>query len=357
MGNLPGQCGCQVVCDAPEGVAAGPWLRTARRKATAMPLTLEQYATYLDSRRDLHWPAPPQIEPPSARPHLVLLPGIRAVLWNVYGTLLAVPGGELYFEHPNEFVMDTALDKTIQEFKMWGAMTRKPGQPADYLRRVYLDLLAEQRLVPGKTEKYPEVLAERLWEGFLKKLLQKDYKFDAGFYGSLNEFSKKIAYFFHASLQGTACFPKAATALNWVKRCGLKQGLLADGQVFSVLQLHRGLRQQVSGTRVDDLLDPGLQALSCDVRGRKPSERLFRHALQALSERGIAAEQVLHVGSRLAQDVAAAKRAGMRTALFAGDRAALQMSPEDLKRGLKDPAHRPDVLLTELDQITEVVRR
>jgi hypothetical protein len=72
-----------------------------------MPLTLEQYATYLDTRRDLHWPAPPQIDPPPARPHLVPLPGLRAVLWNVYGTLLAVPGGELYFEHPNQFIMDT----------------------------------------------------------------------------------------------------------------------------------------------------------------------------------------------------------------------------------------------------------
>src|SRR5262245_16037273 len=106
-----------------------------------MALSLEQYATYLDTR-GLPWPAPPEIERPKARPHLVRLPGVRAVLWNVYGTLLAIPGGELYFEHPQKFVMDVALDKTIQEFKMWGSMTRKPGNPADYLGRVYNDLLA-----------------------------------------------------------------------------------------------------------------------------------------------------------------------------------------------------------------------
>src|SRR4051794_40047305 len=98
----------------------------------SMALTLEQYAPYLDNRH-LSWPATPPPEPPKARPHLVRLQGLRAVLWNVYGTLLALPGGELYFEHPQQFVMEVALDKTIQEFKMWGAMTRKPGQPADYL--------------------------------------------------------------------------------------------------------------------------------------------------------------------------------------------------------------------------------
>src|SRR4051812_33639056 len=101
-----------------------------------MPLTLEQYASYLDTRRDLSWPAPPTVERPKARPHLTRLPQVRAVLWNVYGTLLAIPGGELTFEHPTPFVMNVALDKTIQEFKMWASMSRKPGQPADYMASI-----------------------------------------------------------------------------------------------------------------------------------------------------------------------------------------------------------------------------
>ena len=67
-------------------------------------------------------------------------------------------------------------------------------------------VLAEQCVSTGG-EKYPEVSAERVWEALIKKLLQKDYKFDAGFYGALNEFSRKVAYFFHASLQGTGCPP------------------------------------------------------------------------------------------------------------------------------------------------------
>src|SRR5438270_4069182 len=98
-----------------------------------MALTLEQYANYLDTR-DLPWPAPPDVERTKARPHLVPLRGVRAVTWGVYGTLLAVTGGELYFEHPKQFIMDMALDKTIQEFKMWASMTRVPGQPVEYLR-------------------------------------------------------------------------------------------------------------------------------------------------------------------------------------------------------------------------------
>src|SRR3954454_20523271 len=214
-----------------------------------MPLTLEQYAAYLDTR-DLPWPAAPAVDRPKARPHLVRLPQVRAVLWNVYGTLLTISGGGLYFEHPQTFIMDVALEKTIQEFKMWGSMSRKPGQPSEYLKQIYAQLLAEQRTVPGGGEKHPEVASERLWEAVIKKLLQKDYKFDAGFFGSLNEFSRKVAYFFHASLQGTACLPGAAQALRHVKDSGLAQGLLGDGQCFTPIQLARGLKAQYKGVDV-----------------------------------------------------------------------------------------------------------
>src|SRR5579872_6335695 len=138
-----------------------------------MALTLEQYATYLDTR-ELSWPAPPAVKPAKAIPHLKQLPDVRVVLWNVYGTLLNIAGGELYFEHPQPLIMNVALDKTLQEFKMWGSMSRKPGQPADYLRHIYQQVLLEQKMATTASEKYPEASSEKVWESIIKKLFQKD---------------------------------------------------------------------------------------------------------------------------------------------------------------------------------------
>jgi FMN phosphatase YigB (HAD superfamily) len=315
-----------------------------------MPLTLEQYAAYLDTR-DLSWPAPLPVTTPSARPHLRRLPGIRLVTWNLYGTLLAIGDGELHFEHPNTFIMELALDKTLQEFKMWGSMTRKPGQPFEYLRQLYTKALDEQRLAPSHKEKHPELSAERVWENIIKKLLQKDYQFDAGFFGSLNEYSKKVAYFFHANLQGTACYPGAAEALRHVRRCGLHQGLLANAQCFSLVQLQRGLTRQDGAANLDDLFEADLRVLSCDLGVRKPSERLYKNLLEAAAAHGIQPHQVLHIGSRIAWDVRPARKLGMRTALFAGDAASLQAS----KTELKVAANRPDRLMTELGQLQEII--
>jgi FMN phosphatase YigB (HAD superfamily) len=316
-----------------------------------MPLTLEQYAAHLDTRRDLSWPAAPEIDRPKAKPHLIKLPHVRAVLWNVYGTLLSIAGGELVYEHPQAFVMGMSLEKTIQEFKMWAAMSRKPGQPADYLIHIYTQELTKLRMASGGGEKFPEISAERVWDAIVKKLLQKEYKFDATFFGSLNDFSRKIAYFFHASLQGTACYPGAAEAMQQVAAAGLTQGLLGDAQSFTLVQLQRGLTEQDAEAKLDALLSDGPRALSYEIKGRKPSERLFRHALDALHAKGLEPSQVLHVGSRIVQDIAPARRLGMRTALFAGDKASLQATPEQLK----DAANRPDVMLTELNQIAELI--
>ncbi len=315
-----------------------------------MPMTLEQYTNHLDTR-DLVWPVPPPLERAKARPHLKAMPQVRVVTWNLYGTLLRIFGGQVLFEHPQKFVMDIALDKTVQEFKMWGAMSRKPGQPAEYMGQIYKRVLTDLQLAPSPGEKYPEIAAERIWEAILKKLQQKDYKYDAAFYGPMPDYCRKIAYFFHASLQGTACQDGAAAALEHVHHAGLKQAILADAQCFSFVQLKRGLSQQHCGVGADQLFTLPWCALSNEVGGRKPSERLFKHSLSQLQAQGIAPAQVLHVGARLLVDLVPAKKLGMRTALFAGDKESLQATVDQLK----DPATRPDVLLTELGQIAEIV--
>src|SRR5262245_41802271 len=117
-----------------------------------MPMTLEQYADFLDTR-DLVWPSPPAAKAANAKPHLSPRPMVRAVTWTLYGTLLNIYHGQLLFEHPDKFVMEIALDKTVQEFKMWGSMSRKPGQPAEYMGEIYRRVLEDLRMAPSKGEK------------------------------------------------------------------------------------------------------------------------------------------------------------------------------------------------------------
>lgn len=319
-----------------------------------MPQSLQQYADSLETRSDLNWPVAPDVAPPKAKPHLKRLPGVKAILWDVYGTLLNIFSGDLLFVHPNDFIMNLALDKTITEFKMWKSMTRKPGAPAEYMRVIYTNILDELKLLPAPaaTEKHPEILAEKIWEQVVRKLMQNEYTYAQGQYGPVEEYARKIAYFFHISMQGTACYAGAYATLRELREKFSHQGIVADGQCFTPVQLQRGLRDQAAGVKLDDLFDPQLCNYSFQVRGRKPSERMFKPVLATLRDRGIEPEEVLLVGNCVDTDIAPARRLGLRTALFAGDKESLRATPEQLKQ----PTHRPDLMLTELPQLLEVFR-
>jgi hypothetical protein len=315
-----------------------------------MPLSLEQYVCeYLDTR-GLPWPARPKIEPVKAKPSLQPLP-VKAVMWNVYGTLLAIPTGELQYEAQIDFITDAALDKTIQEFKMWGSMSRKPGAPAAYMKELFKKAYDQLRLAGAGREKHPELLCERIWENIVGKLMGNEYKYDGAMYGPLSEFVKKIAYFYHASIQGTGCYDGAAETLEIVASRGIKQGLIADAQCFTMAQLTRGLKSQNENADVSRWIPGSLRVLSFDHKAKKQSETLWQAAIKALAAQGISPQETLHIGSSIARDIAPAKKLGFRTALFAGDKGSLQATADQLK----DTALRPDAMLTELAQVADLI--
>lgn len=315
-----------------------------------MPLTLEQYATEHLPKLGLPWPSPPAPQLVKAKPHLQRLP-VKLVLWNVYGTLLNIPGGELWFEDTRDGLLNAmhpALSKTLQAFKFWPAMSRKPGDPADQLKDMYLRVLTQLRMA-GSAEKYPEVASERIWDEVVKKL--RDYQIEAAVYGSPAEFLRKLAYFFHASLQGCGAYPGACEAIRAVEGSGLAQGLLGDGQTFTTVQLAKAMKTDDPGFEVARYLPANLVVLSAERKARKPSDTLIKAAVEAAAARNVRPGEILHVGSNILRDLAPAKKHGMKTALFAGDKNSLTATADQLK----DPSTKPDVLLTELPQIADVV--
>ncbi|HEY2909459.1 MAG TPA: HAD hydrolase-like protein, partial [Gemmataceae bacterium] len=193
------------------------------------------------------------------------------------------------------------------------------------------------------------VAVERAWDDVLKKL--RDYNFDVVTYGSMNELAKKMAYFYQASIQGAGAYPGAAEIVRALANGNKPQGLLADGQCFTFGQLQRCLRQQDADLDVNAALPASLRIISVERKAKKPSDTIFKAAIQALGERGIRAGETLHVGSSLPRDIGPAKKHGFRTALFAGDKNSLAATAEQLK----DPAFRPDVMITELNQVLEVM--
>ena len=317
-----------------------------------MSKTLSEYADWLSQRDDLIWPvAPPRVEA-KALPSIKPLPGIRAVTWNVYGTLLRITDGDLLFLPQQELRMQVALEKTLKEFNMWQSMSRKPGAPWEYMLSQYKDVFEEMQLtVPAKKGDAGQVSSTKLWRKLISRLEQKEYQYDEDFYGDADDYAEKVAFFFHSCLQGVAAMEKGAAVVKAVADAGLAQGLLADGQSFSLVQLLRAFQATTKLPPLSRLFTPGCVVLSHDLGVRKPSRTLFATAAEAFGQIGLTPSEVLYVSNRLRDDLTVAKQVGFRTALFAGDKNTVQAAADDLmQREL-----RPDRLLTELTQIRNLL--
>lgn len=318
-----------------------------------MGLSLAAYIDELHERSDLIWPQAPQLEPLKVTPAIKPLPGIKAVLWGIYGTLLEIDGGTLLHAHPQEIRMQIALEKTIKEFNMWYSMTRRQGQPWEGMLIMYTRLREDMELVGSKRKgDYPELDSARLWRKILDKLLQKEFEYDEDKYGDLDEFAAKIAYFFHASLQGVRAASDAVEMMTQLTLNGFRQGLFTNGQVFTMPQFLHALRHQGSFSSPAELFALDLSLISVQLKLRKPSLTLYETLRENFEAHGIKPSEVLYVSHLLRDDLSVAKKYGFRTALYAADRKSCNVTAVDVR----DPDLKPDRLLSEIKQIRDILQ-
>lgn len=316
-----------------------------------MPKTLQEYAEWLFDQPQRMWPQPPEPVPVKATPFFAPLPDVRAVIWTLYGTLLSVTDGRLLVSHPQELRMHVALEKTIEEFNLWQSMYRKPGPPWQQLLAQFNRMIDDSRLagttVPGEEN---EINLVTIWRMILERL-KSDYTWEREFYGNLEQYAEKVAFFYHSCLQGVAAYPNALKAMDAVADAGLVQGLACDAQPFSIVHLVRALSKQGDPPSLAELLNRDCLSVSFRLGVKQPSATLMRNAMRQLEKHDISPDHVLFVGSRIHDEIAPAKQAGFWTALFAGDKNSLQASAADMQ----DPALRPDRILTNLGQIRQIV--
>jgi FMN phosphatase YigB (HAD superfamily) len=230
-------------------------------------------------------------------------------------------------------------------------MYRKPGPPWQSMIGIYRSTIERQAMQASAKGNVTEVNLVDTWRALIGKLFEKEYTYDEGQYGDLDEFSEKVAFFFHSCLQATEARAGAAEAMSDLSAAGITQGLLSDGQSFTLIQTLKAVATQGDLPPLYELFRPQTIVVSADVGVKKPSKMLFAEAVQQLRSIGIPAAETLHISCRLSTDLVPAKAAGMKTALVVAEKSGLEVSSDVLK----DPATRPDRLLTELSQLRGIV--
>lgn len=281
---------------------------------------------------------PLETETPS---RLTPIPGIKAVLFDVYGTMLISESGEV---GTAEAKKAGVLFGEALEMAGWELQTRAAGNEAAAL---YAEAIRsshqESRLKRGV--KHPEVDIAAIWRAILLTGLNRGY-----WRGKLNEESLfRTATAYEALSNRIAPMPGLTETLALLQGRGLILGIVSNAQFYTPLFL-----EYLLGMRLPQVgFDPELLFFSYKKGESKPGTAMYEGAAEVLARKyGTAPAEALLVGNDMLNDIWAAAEVGFRTALFAGDSRSLRLRSGD-SRCL---SLSPDAVLAGLDQLTTLIQ-
>lgn len=271
---------------------------------------------------------PLEPKPVALEPRLKPLAGIRAVLFDIYGTLFISAAGDIGVATlgDSDQAMARALESLgLPPFGRAGSVKQAIEQMHVILRIRGIDC--------------PEVDIVRIWWQVLAQSLP---------YVPVSEAQvRQLALEYELRNNPVWPMPGAASVLVSLKGRGLRLGLVSNAQFYTPLMF-----PAFFGKSLTDLgFDPDFCLFSYQAGEAKPCRRLFELARNALAKKGVEARQVLYVGNDMLNDIWPAQQVGMRTALFAGDARSLRLRETDSRcRGLE-----PDLIIKRLGDILAVL--
>ena len=261
--------------------------------------------------------------PTVAAPRLERLEDIRAVLFDVYGTLIVSGSGDVG--------LTSKSDRWAAANEAAAAVGVEPPKDPRALGDALLAAIEEEHLrLRADRVDFPEVRIEELWTRIVP---------DAD--------PRRLAVEYEMRVNPVWPMPGLVETLDTLHGRGVRLGIVSNAQFFTPL-----LFGPLTGRPFGEFgFEPDLCVWSYEHRVAKPGTDLYERAAESVAKFGVTPAQTLYVGNDMRNDVWPASRVGFRTALFAGDARSLRLREDDPDvTGV-----RPDVVLTDLRQVLEVI--
>ncbi len=272
---------------------------------------------------------PLQPIPTALKPEGQLKKPVRAVLFDIYGTLFVSGSGDISIAEENI----SAEEEKTKELNILLNKYRLNRNGKEIISLYFSKIKGIHSELRKRGIDYPEVRIERVWKDILHF---KDIT-------TAREFSIE----FEAAVNPVWPMPYLLEMIRSLIKRGARLGIISNAQFFTPLIFevffHRGPEELG--------FEKELSFYSFEYQCAKPSVILFRRAAEVLDEMGIAPSNVVYVGNDMLNDIMPSKHVGFQTALFAGDKRSLRLRREDPRcNGIS-----PDLLFTHLTDLPEFI--
>jgi len=277
---------------------------------------------------------PMQVRETGLSPGIEPLEGVRAVLFDVYGTLLMSGSGEV----------GTALESS-SEAAMFAALAAAGCAPRENAGRRGVELMqhdirAAHERMKAEGVDFPEINILETWEEILRSLKRENFVAADSDGVDL----ERLAVEYECRANPVWPMPGFPQVLSELMHKGMRLGIVSNAQFYTPLMI-----EALAGKSVEQLgFQRDLTVYSYSIRRAKPSSELFQRVLKPFRGNcSITPAETLYVGNDMLNDIQTAARNGCRTALFAGDARSLRL------RDQNPPAlnPQPDLIITSLMQL------
>ncbi len=278
--------------------------------------------------------------PTGEKPRLQPLSDVRAVLFDLYGTLFVSGSGEVGTTRQTD--SQAAIDAAAH------AMNICPGQTLDGAAEL---MQARIRAVHAEISRhhgidFPEVQIFEIWSDVFAELARRSVLPETVDPATIDYRQLAIEY----EVRANPCWPmpRLEECLAELRGRGLLLGIVSNAQFYTPL-----LFPALLGRTAEECgFDRDLQFYSHQHGFAKPGIPLFALAARELARRDIAPRQTLYVGNDMLNDIAPASRLDFRTVLFAGDARSLRLRQDDPRAA----GTTATLVVTDLAQLTECTK-
>lgn len=274
-------------------------------------------------------------------PSLPPLADIRAVVFDIYGTLVISGSGEV--GTADRSPRSEALAQALESLEI--EIDESPDAAVERLHRIIFE---QQQVARTRGVEYPEVDIFRVWKQWLDETTPHWKVDNNGLSHTQKMLHIRLAEEFEARANPCHTMPNAAQVIRKLADRGTVLGIVSNAQAFTQTMYQAAL--QNDWYRMG--FDRDLSFFSYRFGHGKPGTTMYKRLSAGLARRGISASEALFVGNDMLNDVAAAASCGLRTALFAGDGRSLRWREKDPRVATVQP----DVVITELTQLLDVVQ-
>lgn len=275
--------------------------------------------------------------PTDTVPKCALLNGIRAVIFDIYGTLVISASGDISLAEN-----DQRAEPLREALAVAGIGNLPDG--LDLPARFHAAIHKARAVKNSAGITYPEIDIRDVWHTFLEGLRCEG---DIDFSMPDTHARELLAIDYECRVNPVWPMPHLAEILQWLGKSGLILGIVSNAQFYthSLFPTFLDKPREELGFTEDCCL------FSYRAGEGKPSITLFQQLIQGLTAHGILPSEALYVGNDLRNDVWPAAAVGLRTVLFAGDARSLRwrVGDPDVKEV------EPDRIITDLLQLRHII--